>query len=302
MDIQEFFQGLDRIASAENKEAVIAYLERSLAEAENEGDRHAVVSILNEMMGFFRSISRYAEALGLAKRAVGLMQELGYEDTVAYGTTLLNCATAYRTSGDNVTALEMFIEALGIFSRHVAPDDYRLAGLYNNIGAIYEETGRYEAALDMLQMAADILEKHADMRSHAATVQSNLALILFKLNRDAEAKSALDRSQALFRQEEKNGKAGQRLSPHYAAALAGAGEACLRGARYGEAVQAFESALAHLKDAFGENRDYAVTCQNCAVAYAAAGQADKAAELMAKAAALLAELDMKNSDSGYKVQ
>ena len=302
MDIGAFFQGLDSVTATESKEVILAYLQRSLNEAEAENDVHAVVSILNEMMSYFRKISNYTASLRISKRVVATMQDLGYEDTVAYGTTLLNCGTAYRASGDITKALELFIQALTIFSQHLPADDYRLAGLFNNIGAIYEETGRYDAALDVLHRAAAILEKHDGMENDAATVQSNLALIFFKLNREKKAMVALEKARILFRQEDKTGKAEQRISPQYAAALAGAGEAYLRMEKYVEAVEAFESALTHLKDAFGENRDYAVTCQNCADAYAAAGLPDKAKELMAKADALLAELGVDNQESEYKLQ
>ncbi|MDR0466992.1 MAG: tetratricopeptide repeat protein [Deltaproteobacteria bacterium] len=291
MDVEGFFQGLSAIFASGEQEAISGYLHRSLAEAEAEDDKPAVVAILNEMTGYFRSVSNYAEALKTAERAIALMQTMGYENSAAFGVTLLNAGTAYRAAGDNVRALEMFFRALTLFGDHLSADDHRLAGLFNNIGAVYEETGRYEEALDVLQRAVDILEKHKDMESDAAVVQSNLALILLRVQRDAEARTALEKALTLFRRQAAD-KSAQRLPPHYAAALAGMGEVHMRGKEYAKAEQAYESALEHIKAAFGENRDYAVTCLNHALACEAAGNSEKAKGLRNKADEVLAAIGL----------
>ena len=295
MDIDVFFQGLSTVFASGDQEAVSGYLRRSLAEAEAENDSHAAVTILNEMTGYFRSISNYAEALKASERAIALMQSLGYENTAAYGTTLLNAGTAYRAAGDNIRAMELFFQALALFGDHLPADDHRLAGLFNNIGAIYEETGRYTEALDVLQQAADILEKHPDMASDAAVVRSNLALILLRVQRDAEAMAALEKALTLFRRQGE-GEAGRRLSPHYAAALAGMGEVHMRMQEYAKAVEAYEAALEHIKATFGENRDFTVTCRNCALAYEAAGEPKKADGLRKKADEVSAALGLAPED------
>ena len=295
LDIEVFFQGLNHIFAAGELKAVSAYLRDSLAEAEAERDSHAAVTILNEMAGYFRSISDYAEALNASERAITVLRELGYENTVAHGTTLLNAGTAYRASGDNVRAMELFFQALAIFDKHLPSDDHRLAGLFNNIGAIYEDTGRYDEALDVLQRAVGILENHQGMESDAAVVQSNLALILLRLRRDDEARAALEKALNLFRRAG-GSEAGGRLPPHYAAALAGMGEAHMRMREYAEAAEAYESALEHIRAVFGENRDYAVTCRNCALACEAAGNPEKAESLRKKADAALAALGLAPED------
>ena len=295
VDVERFFQGFSKVFASGEQEAISGYLRRSLAEAEAENDSRAAVTILNEMTGWFRGISDYAESLNACEQALSLMRTLGYENSAAYGTTLLNAGTAYRAAGDNVRAMELFFQALTLFGGHLPADDHRLAGLFNNIGAIYEETGRYDEALDVLQRAMAILEKHQDMEGDAAVVQSNLALILLRVQRDAEALAALEKALTLFRRQGE-GTAGQRLSPHYAAALAGMGEVHMRGKDYAEAAHAYEAALEHIRAAFGENRDYAVTCRNCALACEAAGKPEKAARLKQKAEGVWAALGLPPED------
>jgi tetratricopeptide (TPR) repeat protein len=290
MDIDKFFSDYDVAFATGNNDAIGDFLQSSLAAAEVENDKHSAVTILNEMAGFFRSISSYAQAIRYAEKALATARELGFENTIPYGTTLLNAATAYRTSGDNIKALEYFIHALGILQSNLPVDDFQLACLYNNISAIKQDTGQYAEALDMLQKAVAIMQKQPDMENDTATVMTNLAQVLLKLDRDAEAMETIEKSLELFRQENTSVAVDQRLSPHYAAALAAQGEANFRMKRYAECVRAYENALAHIKAAYGENKDYAVTSINLGIAYNKLNRADKAEECRAKGEKILADL------------
>ena len=290
MDINAFFQNFGRIFDEGRREDVGKFLYDSLAEAEKEKDDHALVTILNEAAGYFRNTSNYAEAVNAADRAVSILHGLGYENTVPYGTTLLNAATAYRAAGDSVKAMELFISSLTVLAALLPEDDYRLAGLYNNISAIHEEKENYPEALEMLQKASDIMEKKPDMADDAAIVLTNLAMIFLKLNRRDEASATLEKAMAVFRRADGAGE-GQKLAPQYAAALAGMGEAYFRMDKFDKAVVAYESALEHIEAAFGENRDYAITCRNCADACEAAGDPEKARQFIAKADHIFARLN-----------
>ncbi|MDR2574312.1 MAG: tetratricopeptide repeat protein [Desulfovibrio sp.] len=290
MDINVFFQNFGRIFDQGRREDIGEFLHNSLAEAEKEKDNHALVTILNEAAGYFRNTSNYAEAVNAADRAVSILRGLGYENTVPYGTTLLNAATAYRAAGDSVKAMELFISSLTVLAALLPEDDYRLAGLYNNISAIHEEKGDYSEALEMLQKASDIMEKKPDMADDAAIVLTNLAMISLKLNRRDEASATLEKAMAVFRRAG-GGEEGQKLAPQYAAALAGMGEAYFRMDKFDKAARAYESALEHIEAAFGENRDYAITCRNCADACEAAGYLEKARQFTAKADHIFARLD-----------
>lgn len=289
MDIDAFFQNYEKMFAQGPQEAVEAFLRDGITAAESEKDAQALVVILNEAAGYFRSTSRYAEAIIAADRAVSTLRELGYEGTVPYGTTLLNAATAYREAGDGVNALELFISSLTVLSGLLPEDDHRLAGLYNNISALYREKGNWQDALEMLRKAAAIMERHTDMAADTATVLANLGLTLFRLHREDEALTTLEKAEAMFRQTA--GEGTQKPAPHYAAALAGLGEAHFRTGDFSKAAQFYESALTHLRQAFGENRDYAVTCRNCADAYEAAGDRGKARLWSEKAQAVFTTLD-----------
>jgi tetratricopeptide (TPR) repeat protein len=74
------------------------------------------------------------------------------------------------------------------------------------------------------------------------------------------------------------------------------GELHMRGKAYAKAAEAYESALEHIRAAFGENKDYAVTCRNCALACEAAGKSEKAEKLRKKAEGVFAVLGLPSED------
>lgn len=268
------------------------YLRASLAAAETECDRNAVISVLNELMVYCGNASRYAEALEASERALAEMRDQGYADTVHYGTTLLNSATVQHACGNEAEACAQFREALSIYEANLPEDDYRLAGVYNNASVIYGRAGLYAAALQALQRALNIMERHDAMKEQSAIVQTNLAMVLFKMNHEPEAISELENALELFRSGPD--KSGERVKPgrYYAAALAGVAEAYFRMRRFDEAVRVYEDAMKHLSAVFGKNRDYAVLCGNCALACESLGDVKRADTYRIVADTIVRELDI----------
>ncbi len=289
MDINAFFAGLGAIFATGRKDEVSVYLRQSLNSAEDENDLKSAVAILNETAGYYRSISDYAGAFRAIERALSLMSDLGLEDSAAYGTTLLNAATAYRAAGDAATAMEHFDAARAIYERELPENDARLAALYNNLSALHQDAGQHEAARENLEKAAAVLSALPEAALDAATVQANLALTLSALQREDEAASALRRSLDIF---ERAGRPDARSAPHYAAALAGLAAVHYKMGRFGEAVRLYDDALTRIKDCFGENKDYALTCSNCALACEALGKTEEAEAYRNRSRAALAALGL----------
>lgn len=278
MDTNRFLAGLSAIFASGQKEQVGQYLRESLAEAEAEGDDQAAVTVLNEMIGYFRITSAHAESLRAAGRALELMRRLGQENSLPYATTLLNAATAHKAAGQNARARELFQAALVIYLRELPagrPDE-RLAALYNNLSALHQDAGEYGQAAEYLGKAASILSQIKGAELDAATVHTNLALALFEMGREAEALETLRKALGIFQSAAPNGRVDPKAAPHYASTLAGLATACYRMKDYARAAELFEEALGRIKEAYGENDDYLLTCRNCAAAYAAAGNPAKA--------------------------
>ena len=208
---------------------------------------------------FYRSISRYEEAFAVAEDVLLLMEELQLEGTVHFATTLLNTATAYRAAGRYEEALADYRRALEIYQRDLPKDDYRLAGLYNNISILLEKLDENEKAALFLHKAIQIVEKQPQSRLELATSRTNLALIELKLNHLEEAKKLLDLACRAFEED------GGITDSHYSAALAGLGEVCYRQGGLERALGYYEHALFEVEKHFGRNQGYGLLCGNCSL-------------------------------------
>lgn len=276
MDIEAFFHELSALFASGDLGAVSGFLKRELSRARMLGDSHAAVTVLNEMIGYFRSISEHREALNASEQALAEMRRLGYEDSPDFGTTLLNAATAYRAAGEKERALALYEQALALYQKRLAPDDPRLAGLYNNLSALHMESEAYETAAAMLRQSARIMtaanNAGPDSELDAATVYSNLALALSRSGDEKGADAALGSALAIFERHDD----AARKPPHYAAALSALAETWFKQGRHADAAALYERALRHIEACYGKNRDYAVTAANCARVFAAMREDEKA--------------------------
>lgn len=259
MNIDEILKKLDGLFADEKLEEVEPFLLSCMRQAKA-GDEYGIyISVGNELIGFYRSISRYEEAFAVAEDVLLLMEELQLEGTVHFATTLLNTATAYRAAGRYEEALGDYRRALEIYQRDLPKDDYRLAGLYNNISILLEKLDENEKSALFLQKAIQIVEKQPGSRLELATSRTNLALIQLKLNRLEEAKKLLDAACCAFEED------GGITDAHYSAALAGQGEVCYRQGGLERALGYYEHALFEVEKHFGRNQGYGLLCGNCSL-------------------------------------
>lgn len=284
MNIDTFFEELDSYFDKNETEKIDGFLTASLEKAKEEEDYAAYISICNEMIGFYRSVSAFEKAYTAAEDVLLLMEELKLEDTEHFATTLLNAATAYSAAGDYAQALRLYRQAMQIYERLLPPEDYRWAGLYNNMSIMLEKAGEDREAAESAKKALAIIEKQPGNEAQTATTLTNLALVYFKLSENEEAKNCLTRAIELFEQ------GGGEPNEHYSGALAGMGEACFRDGAYEKSLSYYERAMEDLKRHYGENMSYGILCENCAAVCGSMGDGDKQKSYQEKALEVLGRL------------
>lgn len=277
MNVEKFYETLDSYFINQEIDKVEPYLVSSLEQAKAEEDYGAYISICNEMIGFYRSISAFEKAYIAAEDVLLLMEELNMENTEHFATTLLNAATAYRAAGDYATALRYYKQALQIYDGILQPQDYRYAGLYNNMSILFEKMEENEEAIVYANKALSIIEKLQDSEAETATTMTNLALLYFKAEQPEKAKELLEKALSLFEQ------SGENTDAHYSGALAGVAEAWYRMQNYGKALEYYEKALDEVKKHFGENMSYVILCENCAAVCEKMGDTEKQADYIDRA-------------------
>ena len=100
MDMNGFFYQVDQLLMEKKMDEAEKYMKDSLAQAEEECDAAAMISICNELGGLYRALSRYDEGIPLYEKALQCIHDLGLDGTEHHGTTLVNYATTYTMMGD----------------------------------------------------------------------------------------------------------------------------------------------------------------------------------------------------------
>lgn len=268
LDVGLVLRGLDAIFAAHDGATRAApYLLAHLAEAERVPDAAARLTLLNELVGLYRSQSRHDDAARTSAQALALAEEMGITGTDAHASTLVNAATALRAGGRHEDALALYQQALAVSESSMAPTDRRLAALHNNLSILFSETDDPEQAATELAAALVILEASSDDPARdidVATTCTNLALVHFTLGHVDEAEAYIDRSLVVFR------AGGHENDAHYASAVAGHAEACFRAGRLEDAEALYRTALDTIAECYGTGTDaFAVTEANLAEVQAA---------------------------------
>ena len=235
MNVQLVLEGLEDLFAKQNIGAVEPYLTNKLKEAYEEQDYSACITIMNEMIGFFRDTSDYQKSLDYSSQVLKLMQDLGYEGTLPYATTSLNVANALRAAGLHKESLAFYESIFPIYEKYLAADDERVASLYNNLSLLYQEMNDFEHAVVCLEKALSIVKDKDDIIKVAIT-HSNLGASLLQLNRTDEALKHLEAALEIFHQ-------FQNKDFHYNAAVAAMGQAYVKLGKLEEARECYLEAL-----------------------------------------------------------
>ena len=278
MDMNQFFYDLDQLRADKKFEEAEEYMKNGLKKAEDDCDAGATIAICNELGGYYRATSRYAEGIPLYEKALELIYQLGLNGTEHHGTTLVNYATTVTLIGDVQKALELDTAAATIFAEAGFAMDYRLATLYNNMSFLCMDLGHYEEAETSLNDALYILKTLDDQ----AVTYSNLAGVYIAMDKLAEAKVTVKKALDIFITE--NG----RNDVHYAGAVNTLGEIYFREENYEKAAALFEEAMILTARDFGaETHSYAILCRNLAACLDAMGRTEEAEGYRQKANTIL---------------
>lgn len=217
MDIKEVLEHLDTLFDKQALQEIEPYLTEQLERAYSSQDYHACMTILNEMIGFFRDTSQYQKALDRSEQVLMLIQQLGYEGTLAHATTMLNVANALRAAGLHQESLAFYKRIFPIYEKQLDPYDERVASLYNNLSLLYQEMDDHASAVVCLMKALDIISRGKDQIKIAVT-HSNLGSSLLQLGEVEQAMYHLNQAMLIF------GKSKEK-DFHYSAAAAAMGQA-----------------------------------------------------------------------------
>ena len=273
MNVQVFLDGLDELFQKKKTEEAQQWLSAHHEEAKRQGDLEGFLAVLNEEIGFYRSVSRHQEACRAFEQAMELMGILDLREGPAYATTLLNGATAYRAAGDYEKALQLYRKAEEAYEAAGVSGTYENAGLYNNMSILCANVGKRDAAAEYLKKAQKIIEQLPGCEAEAATTHTNLGLLYLDMKELEKAMEELKEARRLF--EELPGAE----DAHYGAALGGLAQAYCQAGEYESSIALYEKAMEAVERSFGRNEDYRILSENCALVCELAGKEKPAGKL-----------------------
>ena len=255
MNIELVLSQLDSLFANHQIDQVEGFLMSKMEEAAEEGDRSAVITLMNELIGHYREMGEFDKAVDYCHQVLLLMEKMGLKGTVSYATTLLNVANAYRAAGLLRESMAAYQNVKTIYEGNLAYNDFRYASLYNNMSLLFQEMGDYESACDCLERALGIATQYNNARIEVAVTYTNLAASQLKLGRYEEAIDNLNRAFSLFEMDEER-------DYHYSGALSAMGEAQYMAGNLEESARYYKLALNEIERNMGKNKAYEITLQN----------------------------------------
>ena len=173
--VRERIARLDALYNAGREAEAGQLLERSRAEAHALGDWRGELSMLSELMGHYRRSMEREKGLQAVADGLAIIREHHLGSTVSGATVMLNAATTMKCFGRAADSLPVFRHVARVFADNLAPEDYRFAGLYNNMALSYADVGDFANAERHFRLAMQSIARCPDPENELAVTLCNLA-------------------------------------------------------------------------------------------------------------------------------
>ena len=233
MDINQVTEELDELFAQQKIDEIPQFLESHIAQAIEVGAKDVLLTLYNEIIGFYRETGQYDLSIQNCHKAIELMDDMGIQDTIPYATTLLNSANAHRAAGLLQESLELYNRVRPIYVAQLDEDDMYFANFYNNLSLLYQEMNDFASAKEQLVNALYIVTHKPDKQFEVAVTQANLANTCIELEQDEEAKARAEEAIRIFEEIGVD-------DAHYSAALSALGSLYYMDKDYANALSVME--------------------------------------------------------------
>ncbi|GMH22632.1 hypothetical protein Nepgr_024475 [Nepenthes gracilis] len=161
---EEIAGGLSEIAaiyeSMNEPEEALKLLQRAMKLLEEKAGQQSTIAGIEARVGvIYYMIGRYAKALSSFESAVAKLKASGERKSAFFGMLLnqmgLACVQLFKID----EAAELFEEARGILEQDCGPCHQDTLGVYSNLAATYDATGRTEDAIETLEYVLKLREE-----------------------------------------------------------------------------------------------------------------------------------------------
>ncbi len=155
--VARVIEKIDSLFARDDMQEVGRVLEYWQNEARALGDSKGLLSILNEQLGYYRKLGDKQKGLSTVDEMIALLE--CEDESVSTATMYLNLATTMKAFGKAQEGIQYYLKAQAVYEAKLDKDDFRLAGLYNNMATALCELERFEEAMECYQKAVDTLKQ-----------------------------------------------------------------------------------------------------------------------------------------------
>ena len=174
INISRFIAKLDSCFDRNDLKAAKECIEYWEKEARETGDDRALLTVLNEAVGFYRRTQKRGKALAAMGESLTLVDKLGLPDKLSGATIYINAATTLSFFGKEEEGLQLYDKAARCYEIERHTETYEYAALLNNKAGTLNALKRYdEAERDWVQ-AIEILK---EIGGHAGEIAISLVML-----------------------------------------------------------------------------------------------------------------------------
>lgn len=248
MEINSILEKVDLLFEQNKAKEAERLLIDSLEHAKASGSEAQRLSLLNELIGYYRQTSESGKMIKTIEEALKVAGHMGLSGSIQYATTVLNAANGYRAIGCLELSLQYYHLAEEIYLRELPESDMLLAGLYNNFSLLYQEKNEYDMAEKYLLKARKIVTQN-QAEFEIAVTYANLANTAVLAENYKGARAYATKAVQCFEKM-------QLFDVHYCAAISALGMCYFKDGRFAEAETLFQDSVNIVERSLGRNSQY----------------------------------------------
>ena len=193
--VRNFINELDSFFAKEDLQGACRCLLEWKSRAADSGDKSGKLTVLNEMIGFYRQTKEEAEGMAAIKEAFALIDELNIRNSPSAAPVYLNGATTMKSFGKSAEAMEYYNITLENYRINLDENDPLVAGLYNNMALALQDLKQYSEAENYFIKAINITENNSKSELETAVSLVNLAHLYYETdNEDSRVNTLMEKA------------------------------------------------------------------------------------------------------------
>lgn len=157
MGIIKVLEELDQLFKEHRIEEVETFLIHNIENAEEVNDQ---VTLLNELIGYYRDLSQYQKSIDACQKVMELLNQSSLVGSVPYATTLQNVANTLRAAGQLEASMVYYNQVYALYENQLEKADMRYASLENNTSVRWNILGMHLISLKVKKRKTFITVEH----------------------------------------------------------------------------------------------------------------------------------------------